>query len=87
MGVIGWLVLGLIAASLEKTILPRPGATFLGSLVLAWAGAALGGLLGSLLGWGDVSELTGRTLGLAVAGIVLILGGLRIVYRVREPAA
>jgi hypothetical protein len=81
MGLAGWILLGLLAASLERFLLPRPGATFLGSLMLAWAGAVLGGLFGYALGWGGVSDLSWRSLGLAAFGIVLILGGLRLVYR------
>lgn len=78
MGLFGWLILGLIAASLERSILPRAGATFIGSLMLAWVGAVLGGLAGYALGWGGVSDLSIRSLALATGGIITILGGLRV---------
>jgi uncharacterized membrane protein YeaQ/YmgE (transglycosylase-associated protein family) len=87
MGLIGWLLLGVIAASLERRILPRPGGTFLGSLMLAWAGAVLGGLAGYALGWGNVSDLSVRSMSLATAGILVILGGLRAAYHFRRPTA
>ncbi|HET9065693.1 MAG TPA: hypothetical protein VFN22_07745 [Gemmatimonadales bacterium] len=83
MGIVGWLLLGVIAATLERSILPRPGATFLGSLMLAWTGAVLGGLLGYAIGWGGVSDFTVRSVGLAAAGIIVILGGLRLAYHLR----
>jgi uncharacterized membrane protein YeaQ/YmgE (transglycosylase-associated protein family) len=83
MGIVGWLLLGLIAAWLERSILPRPGATFLGSLMLAWVGAVLGGLIGYTLGWGGVSDLSRRSLGLAAGGIVVVLVSLRLFHRAR----
>jgi hypothetical protein len=87
MGLAGWILLGVIAASLERSILPRPGGTFLGSLMLAWAGAVLGGLIGYAIGWGSVSDLSLRSVGLATAGIIVILGGLRVAYHFRNRAA
>jgi uncharacterized membrane protein YeaQ/YmgE (transglycosylase-associated protein family) len=86
MGLAGWILLGLIAASLEKTILPRQDASFLGSLMLAWVGAVLGGLVGYALGWGGVSDISLRSMGLATAGIVVILSGLRVAYWIRSRA-
>ena len=77
-----WLVLGVIAATLERAMFPRTeGQTFLGSLVLAWVGAALGELLSVLLGFGALTEFTLRSVGFAVLGILLILGGFRWVRR------
>lgn len=81
-GIIAWLLLGVIAASLERWILPRPqSGEFLGSLVLAWVGAMLGGLLASILGFGEFTDVGLPSLGFAVIGIVLILGGFRLVRR------
>ena len=81
-GLIAWILLGVIAASLERWILPRPeSGDFLGSLVLAWAGAALGSLLASILGFGDLTGVGLPSLGFAVMGIVLILGGFRLARR------
>jgi len=72
----------VIAASLERWILPRPqSGEFLGSLWLAWAGAMLGSLLASILGFGEFTGVGLPSLGFAVMGIVLILGGFRFVRR------
>jgi uncharacterized membrane protein YeaQ/YmgE (transglycosylase-associated protein family) len=81
-GIIAWLLLGVIAASLERWLLPRPeSGDFLGSLWLAWAGAVLGSLLASILGLGALTGAGLPNLGFAVIGIVLVLGGVRLVRR------
>lgn len=82
LSIAAWIVLGVIAATLERMILPRPeGQTFLGSLVLAWVGAALGELISVLLGFGALTEFNVRSVGFAVLGILFILGGFRWVRR------
>ncbi len=50
MGVLGWIILGLIAGAIAKAILSdrAPGGWF-GSLIVGVIGAALGGWLGSAL--------------------------------------
>lgn len=81
-GIIAWLLLGIVAASLERRILPRPqSGDFLGSLLLAWAGAALGSLLASMLGLGAFTGARLPSLAFAVMGIVVILGGFRLARR------
>ncbi len=81
---VGWLVLGVIAAGLERSFLRREPGSFLGSLLLAWCGVALGNLLSYSLGWGEISTFNLRTMAVAALGIVLILGGIRLVYRLRS---
>jgi uncharacterized membrane protein YeaQ/YmgE (transglycosylase-associated protein family) len=78
-------MLGVIAAALERRILPHSAhGSFLGSLFLAWAGAALGSLLAALLGIGPFGELNLWNSLVAVAGMVLILGGFRLARRGRS---
>jgi uncharacterized membrane protein YeaQ/YmgE (transglycosylase-associated protein family) len=82
-----WLLLGLIAGSLAKWILPgRDPAGCLFTILLGIGGALLGGLIGSYVGWGAVSQgdLDLRSIGIATAGaIVVLLTGriIRIVIR------
>ncbi len=54
MGIIGWIVLGLLAGLLAKAILPGddPGGVIVTTLI-GVAGAFLGGLIASALGLGD----------------------------------
>jgi uncharacterized membrane protein YeaQ/YmgE (transglycosylase-associated protein family) len=50
MGILGWIVLGLIAGAIAKLILPgRQGGGWIVTLLLGIVGALLGGWLGSVL--------------------------------------
>ncbi len=50
MGIIGWLILGLIAGAIAKLILPgKQGGGWVITLVLGVVGALLGGFIGSAL--------------------------------------
>jgi uncharacterized membrane protein YeaQ/YmgE (transglycosylase-associated protein family) len=50
MGIIGWIILGLIAGAIAKAILPgRQGGGWLVTLLLGVVGALLGGWIGSAI--------------------------------------
>ena len=74
-GIIGWIVLGLIAGAIAKAILPgTQGGGWLITLVLGVVGALLGGFIGgAVLGipLGGFFEL--RTWLLAIGGAILVL--------------
>ncbi len=78
MGIIAWLVLGLVVGVIAKFIMPGkdPGG-FLITIILGIAGAVVGGFIGSRIGFGTVSGFDLRSLSLAVGGAILLL----IVYR------
>lgn len=79
-----WILLGLIAGSLAKFLVPgRDPTGCIFTIVLGVVGSLLGGVLGSYLGWGAVTRgsLDLRSIGLATFGaIVLLLLG-RLVRR------
>lgn len=79
MGIIGWIVLGLLAGALAKLILPGddPGGIFVTTLI-GIAGALIGGLIASALDIGEIDEFfdIGTWL-IAIGGSVLLL----LVYR------
>lgn len=79
MGIISWIVFGLIAGALAKLLMPGndPGGCLL-TIVLGIAGAAVGGWIGTQLGWGSIDGFDLRSLGMAVLGAVVIL----LFYRV-----
>jgi uncharacterized membrane protein YeaQ/YmgE (transglycosylase-associated protein family) len=54
MGIIGWILLGLLAGIIAKAILPGddPGGLIV-TLLLGVAGALLGGFIAQALGFGD----------------------------------
>lgn len=82
MGILSWIVLGLIAGSLAKLIMPGddPGGCIV-TILLGVAGAFVGGLIGSQLGFGTVTEFDLRSLGVAVVGSIILLLGYRFIMK------
>jgi len=82
-----WLLLGLIAGSLAKFLVPgRDPAGCIFTIVLGVVGALVGGWIGTQLGWGAVNEgsLDLRSIAVATFGaIVLLLVG-RLVRREKK---
>lgn len=78
MGIVTWIVLGLVAGVLAKMLMPGkdPGG-FIITIVLGIAGALVGGFIGTRLGYANISGFDLRSLAIAVGGAVLLL----IVYR------
>ncbi len=75
MTIIGWIVLGLVAGTIAKAILPgRQGGGWLITLVLGVVGALLGGFLASAIfgvamgGFFDI-----RTWVIAILGAIVVL--------------
>jgi uncharacterized membrane protein YeaQ/YmgE (transglycosylase-associated protein family) len=79
MGIIGWIVLGLLAGAIAKLILPGddPGG-FIVTTLIGIAGALVGGFIASALDIGDLDEFfdIGTWL-LAIGGSLLLL----MIYR------
>jgi uncharacterized membrane protein YeaQ/YmgE (transglycosylase-associated protein family) len=75
MGLLGFLLLGLIAGAIAKAILPgKQGGGWVITLILGVVGAFLGGWIGSLIfggGLGDFFDL--RTWLLSILGAVIVL--------------
>ena len=78
MGVISWIVFGLIAGVLAKWIMPGIDAGgVIVTTILGVVGAFVGGFVGTLLGMGSVDGFDIRSFVLAIAGAILLL----VVYR------
>jgi uncharacterized membrane protein YeaQ/YmgE (transglycosylase-associated protein family) len=75
MGILGFLLLGLIAGAIAKAILPgRQGGGWIVTLVLGVVGAILGGWIGSLIFGGGLGEFFDlRTWLLSILGAVIVL--------------
>lgn len=75
MGIIGWIVLGLLAGAIAKLILPgKQGGGWLITLILGVVGALLGGFIGSAVfgvALGGFFDL--RTWVLAIGGAIIVL--------------
>jgi len=74
MGVLSWILLGLLVGVLAKWIMPGPDSSGLVmTILLGVAGAFVGGWLGTQLGFGSVTGFDLRSLGIAVIGALLLL--------------
>ncbi|MFO0880425.1 MAG: GlsB/YeaQ/YmgE family stress response membrane protein [Gemmataceae bacterium] len=74
MGIVAWLIMGLIAGIVARTILPgkAPGG-WVWTIGLGIVGALVGGFLGTQLGFGDVHGFDLRSIILAIGGALLCL--------------
>jgi uncharacterized membrane protein YeaQ/YmgE (transglycosylase-associated protein family) len=75
MGILAWILLGLVAGALAKFILPgRQGGGFIVTTILGVIGAIVGGFLGTyVFGFGDISGFDLRSVGIAVVGALVVL--------------
>jgi uncharacterized membrane protein YeaQ/YmgE (transglycosylase-associated protein family) len=75
MGILGWIILGLVAGAIAKALHKgeEPGG-LLGTLAVGMLGAVVGGLIGSVVGIGGISSFfsVGTWL-IAVGGALLLL--------------
>jgi uncharacterized membrane protein YeaQ/YmgE (transglycosylase-associated protein family) len=74
MGIISWIVFGLIAGILAKWIMPGddPGGCIV-TTILGVVGAFVGGYIGTLLGLGTVDGFNIGSFLLAIGGAILLL--------------
>ncbi|HOW24977.1 MAG TPA: GlsB/YeaQ/YmgE family stress response membrane protein [Bacteroidales bacterium] len=74
MGILSWIVIGLIAGVIAKFLMPGkdPGG-FIITILIGIAGGVIGGFIGSLLGFGGVTGLNFKSILLAIAGSFLLL--------------
>lgn len=89
MGIIGFIILGLIAGAIAKAILPGddPGGIFL-TILIGIAGAIVGGLIASALDIGDLDSFFDiGTWIIAILGSLLLLILYRVVTSRRHTAA
>lgn len=82
MGILSWVVLGLIVGVLAKLIMPGkdPGGMII-TIIIGIAGAFVGGFVSSLIGFGSVTGFDFRSILIAVVGAVLLLWGYRMIKK------
>jgi len=75
MGIVTWIVLGLVAGLLARFLMPGQGpAGLIVTILLGIAGAIVGGYIGThFLGFGDISGFDLRSTAIAVGGAILLL--------------
>jgi len=79
MGILSWIILGLLAGGIAKFLMPGkdPGGCFI-TIILGVLGASVGGWLGTQLGFGSVQQFDLRGLGISIVGSLVLL----LIYRV-----
>ena len=74
MGILTWIILGLVAGVLAKVIMPGkdPGGLVV-TICIGIAGALVGGFIATQLGFGSVRGFDLRSLAIAIGGALLLL--------------
>ena len=74
MGILTWIIVGLVAGAIAKLILPGddPGGIIV-TILIGIAGAIVGGLIASAIGIGDVDGFNIGSLLIAIGGAILLL--------------
>lgn len=74
MGIISWIILGLIAGALAKWLMPgEDGGGWIVTMALGIVGAFVGGWIGSLIGLGPVTGVNIGSLITATLGAFIVL--------------
>ena len=74
MGILGWIIIGLVAGAIARWIMP-------GADPMGWLGTMVLGIVGSLVGGTILNLVTGGGMELSAAGIVgSILGALLVLF-------
>jgi uncharacterized membrane protein YeaQ/YmgE (transglycosylase-associated protein family) len=79
MGIVLWIVFGLIAGAVAKFVMPGrdPGGIIV-TILLGIGGAVLGGMLATAAGFGSMMAFDLRSLVIAIGGAVILLIGYRM---------
>lgn len=73
-GIIAWIILGLVAGALAKLIMPgKDGGGLIMTMILGIIGAVIGGFISTRLGFGSVDGLNLGSIGIAVLGALVVL--------------
>lgn len=82
MGILSWVVFGLLAGAAAKFLMPgRDAGGCLVTTVIGILGAIVGGFIGTRLGWGSVQQFDLRSFGIAVMGGLVVLFVRRLLTR------
>ena len=82
MGILSWIVFGLIAGALAKLLMPGddPGG-FIVTILLGIAGSIVGGFIGTAIGFGSVGGFDFRSFLVAIGGAMVLLAGYRMLRK------
>ena len=82
MGVLAWILFGLIAGVLAKWIMPGkdPGGIIV-TILIGIGGAFVGGWLGSMVGMGSMGDFSLGSFITAILGAIVLLGAYRMIRK------
>jgi uncharacterized membrane protein YeaQ/YmgE (transglycosylase-associated protein family) len=83
MGILSWIILGLIAGFIGSKIVNKTGSGMIMDIALGVVGAVVGGFLMSLLGFGGISGVNLYSIIVAIIGAVVVLYLYRMVIGAR----
>ena len=88
MGILAWIVLGLIAGAIAKALMPGkdPGGIIV-TMLIGIVGAFIGGFIGNALGGSGLNGFSIWSIVLAVVGAMLLLWVYRLTTRNRTTTA
>jgi uncharacterized membrane protein YeaQ/YmgE (transglycosylase-associated protein family) len=79
MGILSWIIFGLIAGALAKFFMPgKDPSGLIVTIILGIIGAVVGGFIAVQLGFGDVTGFDIRSFVIAVVGGLVLLVGYRL---------
>ncbi len=74
MGILSWIIFGLIAGILAKWIMPgKDGGGFFMTIILGIVGAVVGGWISTFFGFGKVDGFNFGSFAVAVIGAIVVL--------------
>ncbi|HSO41841.1 MAG TPA: GlsB/YeaQ/YmgE family stress response membrane protein [Rhodospirillales bacterium] len=82
MGILSWIVFGLLAGLIAKLLMPGrdPGGFFV-TILIGIAGALIGGFIARALGMGNIDGFNLGSFLIAVVGSVILLVGYRMMKK------
>jgi len=79
MGVLGWIVFGLIVGVIAKLVMPgRDPGGFIVTILLGIAGALIGGFIGRAAGWYGPNDSAGFLM--SILGAIILLALYRMLF-------
>jgi uncharacterized membrane protein YeaQ/YmgE (transglycosylase-associated protein family) len=81
MGIVAWLVLGLLAGFLASLLMNKGGEGLLMDIILGIVGAVVGGFIAQLAGFSGITGLNLYSILIAVGGAVVVLAVYHAVTR------
>ncbi|NUF26496.1 Uncharacterized membrane protein YeaQ/YmgE, transglycosylase-associated protein family [Gilliamella bombicola] len=81
MGILSWIILGLIAGWIAKFFMPLGSVGVIKTILLGIAGALVGGYISTFFGWGSVTGFNFPSLLISVLGSIILIYIYRLIKK------